>query len=148
MTSSRAPGIALAIRSEWARKPRSCSPTITKLGTSNDDNCGSRSGPVRNAVVIARHMAGDDVLASVASLLQRAVRSVDIVARYGGEEFIIVLPETGRQGAMPFADRIRGAKSTAADLLGQLGRTREAGVIREQLKDDDNPVSETSKESR
>ena len=53
------------------------------------------------------HLAGDDVLFAVAQLLQRAVRSVDTVARYGGEEFVIVLPETGRQGAMSFAERVR-----------------------------------------
>jgi two-component system cell cycle response regulator len=65
------------------------------------------------------HMAGDDVLASVATLLQRAVRSVDIVARYGGEEFIIVLPETGRQGAMAFADRIRERIATHGFAIGE-----------------------------
>lgn len=53
------------------------------------------------------HLAGDEVLATVATLLQRAVRSVDMVARYGGEEFVVVLPETGRQGAVAFAERIR-----------------------------------------
>jgi two-component system cell cycle response regulator len=53
------------------------------------------------------HLAGDDVLIGVASQLQRSVRSVDLVARYGGEEFVIVLPETGKQGAIAFADRIR-----------------------------------------
>jgi len=53
------------------------------------------------------HLAGDEVLASVATLLQRAVRSVDMVARYGGEEFVVVLPETGVQGALAFAERIR-----------------------------------------
>jgi two-component system cell cycle response regulator len=53
------------------------------------------------------HLAGDDVLIAVASLLQRAVRTVDTVARYGGEEFVIVLPETGKQGALAFAERIR-----------------------------------------
>ncbi len=53
------------------------------------------------------HLAGDDVLFAVASVLQRAVRSVDLVARYGGEEFVIVLPETGKQGAIAFAERIR-----------------------------------------
>ena len=65
------------------------------------------------------HMAGDDVLASVATLLQRAVRSVDIVARYGGEEFIIVLPETGRQGAMMFAERVRERISTHGFAIGE-----------------------------
>jgi two-component system cell cycle response regulator len=53
------------------------------------------------------HLAGDDVLFGVATLLQRAVRTVDTVARYGGEEFVIVLPETGKQGALIFAERIR-----------------------------------------
>ena len=53
------------------------------------------------------HLAGDDMLFAVASLLQRAVRTVDLVARYGGEEFVIVLPETGKQGAIAFAERIR-----------------------------------------
>ena len=53
------------------------------------------------------HLAGDDVLAGVGSLLQRAVRTVDTVARYGGEEFVIVLPETGKQGAIAFAERVR-----------------------------------------
>ena len=53
------------------------------------------------------HLAGDDVLFAVATVLQRAVRSVDTVARYGGEEFVIILPETGRQGALSFAERLR-----------------------------------------
>jgi two-component system cell cycle response regulator len=58
------------------------------------------------------HLAGDDVLFGVATLLQRAVRSVDLVARYGGEEFVIVLPETGKQGAIAFAERIRDKVAT------------------------------------
>lgn len=53
------------------------------------------------------HLVGDDVLMEVATLLQRAVRSVDVVARYGGEEFVIVLPETKQPGAVAFAERIR-----------------------------------------
>ena len=53
------------------------------------------------------HLAGDDVLFAVATLLKHAVRSVDTVARYGGEEFVIVLPETGIQGAVAFAERVR-----------------------------------------
>jgi two-component system cell cycle response regulator len=53
------------------------------------------------------HLTGDDVLFGLATLLQRAVRTVDTVARYGGEEFVIVLPETGKQGALAFAERIR-----------------------------------------
>ena len=64
------------------------------------------------------HMAGDDVLSSVAVLLQRAVRSVDTVARYGGEEFVVVLPETGRQGAVAFAERIRERMASHGFVIG------------------------------
>jgi two-component system, cell cycle response regulator len=53
------------------------------------------------------HLAGDDVLIEIAILLHRVVRAVDVVARYGGEEFIVVLPETGAQGAEAFAERLR-----------------------------------------
>ena len=53
------------------------------------------------------HLAGDDVLVEVASMLLRIVRAVDIVARYGGEEFVVVLPETGAPGAEAFAERLR-----------------------------------------
>lgn len=53
------------------------------------------------------HLAGDNVLTEMGNLLQRATRSVDVVARYGGEEFVIVLPETGAEGALVFAERIR-----------------------------------------
>ncbi|MGI8509112.1 MAG: diguanylate cyclase [Gemmatimonadaceae bacterium] len=53
------------------------------------------------------HLVGDEVLRGIAMILQRSVRSVDMVARYGGEEFVIVLPETGETGALAFAERIR-----------------------------------------
>jgi len=58
------------------------------------------------------HLGGDDVLLGVANLLQRAARTVDTVARYGGEEFVIVLPETGKQGALSFAERLRSKLAT------------------------------------
>ena len=35
------------------------------------------------------------------------VRSTDLAARYGGEEFVILLPETGSQGALLVAEKIR-----------------------------------------
>jgi len=53
------------------------------------------------------HLVGDEVLRGVGLILQRSVRSVDMVARYGGEEFVVVLPETGEQGAVAFAERMR-----------------------------------------
>lgn len=53
------------------------------------------------------HLVGDEVLRGIAMILQRSLRSVDMVARYGGEEFVVVLPETTEQGAVAFAERIR-----------------------------------------
>ena len=40
------------------------------------------------------HQAGDEVLRSIAKLLRRRVRDMDLVARYGGEEFAVILPGT------------------------------------------------------
>jgi two-component system cell cycle response regulator len=53
------------------------------------------------------HLAGDQVLEAIGNVLSHAARTVDTVARYGGEEFAIVLPETGQQGAVAFAERLR-----------------------------------------
>ena len=55
----------------------------------------------------AGHLAGDSVLRQLGALLDDAVRKVDIVARYGGEEFVVMLPETRREGAVVFAERLR-----------------------------------------
>lgn len=53
------------------------------------------------------HHAGDDVLASVAHVLQTTTRRNDIVARFGGEEFSILLPGVTEQEACQAAERIR-----------------------------------------
>ena len=54
------------------------------------------------------HQAGDAVLKSLAALLrERARAGIDVAARVGGEEFAVLLPETGRDGALGIADRIR-----------------------------------------
>ncbi len=53
------------------------------------------------------HLAGDKVLQEVAKLVQKNMRTGDILARYGGEEFIAILPETDKIKAMDLADRLR-----------------------------------------
>ena len=56
------------------------------------------------------HRTGDAVLAAFAQTIKRCVREqIDWVARYGGEEFVIVLPETGAEGAFAAAERYRVA---------------------------------------
>lgn len=53
------------------------------------------------------HHAGDDVLTSVAHVLQTTTRRNDIVARFGGEEFSILLPGVTEDEACQAAERIR-----------------------------------------
>jgi len=59
------------------------------------------------------HMAGDEVLRKIATLLRNNTRRVDTVARWGGEEFSVVLPHTGRDGAIRCAERLRACIETS-----------------------------------
>jgi diguanylate cyclase (GGDEF)-like protein len=78
------------------------------------------------------HPRGDDVLRIVSSAVRGALRDMDLPARYGGEEFTVILPETGPEGALKVAERIR-AGVAGADLVGRPGepavhRTVSVGV--------------------
>ncbi len=53
------------------------------------------------------HLAGDQVLTTLAVLMRKAVRDIDAVGRYGGEEFGIVLPHTNLDRALVLAERLR-----------------------------------------
>ena len=55
------------------------------------------------------HMAGDEALKRVATVLRGALRDGDSVARYGGEEFFVLLPETPAATAADLAKRVRAA---------------------------------------
>ena len=53
------------------------------------------------------HLVGDVVLRSVARLLQRNLREIDMIGRYGGEEFLLLLVETPTEQALPIAQRLK-----------------------------------------
>jgi two-component system chemotaxis response regulator CheY len=53
------------------------------------------------------HVAGDDVLRSVADALADACRRGDVVYRYGGEEMLVLLPEQDLETAVAAAERMR-----------------------------------------
>jgi diguanylate cyclase (GGDEF)-like protein len=55
------------------------------------------------------HIAGDEVLRDVASVLAGSVRDNDAVGRFGGEEFMAYLVHTSASGAMVPAERVRAA---------------------------------------
>jgi diguanylate cyclase (GGDEF)-like protein len=52
------------------------------------------------------HLAGDQVLSKIAGVISRSCRESDIAARYGGEEFVLILPDTGSEGAIEIGERI------------------------------------------
>ncbi|MEZ5781212.1 MAG: diguanylate cyclase [Rhizobiaceae bacterium] len=65
------------------------------------------------------HVAGDQILRSVASVIARSARAQDLVARYGGEEIALVLPGCDLTNAQLIADRIRaGVEATRTEVRG------------------------------
>ena len=53
------------------------------------------------------HQAGDQVLALVAGMIKKQLRSNDVLARYGGEEFVALLSTIDEAKAGDIAERIR-----------------------------------------
>lgn len=58
------------------------------------------------------HNAGNSVLRAIGEVLRTQLREVDVACRVGGEEFGLIMPETGADGAMQAAERIRRATAT------------------------------------
>lgn len=59
------------------------------------------------------HLVGDTVLRTVSGAVGDMTRSIDIGARYGGDELAILVIETGVEGGMRLAERIRAAVADA-----------------------------------
>ncbi len=98
-------GIFEILEHEVARSRREESPLALVLGDIDDfkrinDTCG--------------HAVGDAVLRAVAAAIRGSVRATDAVARWGGEEFLVVLPNTGLEGAALVAEKIRAAVAAIA----------------------------------
>lgn len=53
------------------------------------------------------HPCGDEVLKTVARCIKESTRGSDLVYRYGGEEFMVLLADTGLDGAALLAERLR-----------------------------------------
>ena len=53
------------------------------------------------------HLVGSRMITEVGLLLKANIRKSDIAARYGGDEFVLVLPNTGKDGAKVLAGNLR-----------------------------------------
>ena len=76
------------------------------------------------------HPFGDVVLQELAGIMKATARDTDVVARTGGDEFVIVLPDTGWQGALTFAERLRRKVDdfSFGAATGAIGLTISVGV--------------------
>lgn len=75
------------------------------------------------------HVAGDEVLRTVAERLQVAIRRGDIAARVGGDEFVILLfGVANTSGAARIAEKIRLAIAAPMDSLDGLSPHMSIGV--------------------
>jgi len=84
---------------EWDRSVRASKPisiVLIDIDHFKEMNDTLGHGPADRALV-----------AFAAELKQIARRPADLVARYGGDEFVLVLPETGPDGAMVIAQQIQ-----------------------------------------
>lgn len=53
------------------------------------------------------HLAGDEVLKALGQTIRTSIRKADCFFRWGGDEFLLVLPNTGKEGARKLAEKLR-----------------------------------------
>jgi diguanylate cyclase (GGDEF)-like protein len=86
------------LRAEWRQaKRRNSTVTVLAIDLDHFKNINDTRG----------HPFGDIVLQELAGIMKATARDTDAVARHGGDEFVIVLPDTGWEGALTFAERLR-----------------------------------------
>jgi diguanylate cyclase (GGDEF)-like protein len=73
------------------------------------------------------HAFGDECLIKIAKALGQALhRADDLLARFGGEEFVVLLRETGEQGARSVAERMHRA-------VWELGEVNQASPFEKRM---------------
>ncbi|HEX4900314.1 MAG TPA: GGDEF domain-containing protein, partial [Pyrinomonadaceae bacterium] len=73
------------------------------------------------------HAIGDRVLASIAGVIRKELRQMDVLARYAGDEFVIIMPMASQQMAVSVRDRIRTAVE-GQKFSVRTGKTVELGL--------------------
>jgi len=65
------------------------------------------------------HLIGDRVIKTIAAVIQKSIRKIDILGRYGGDEFLVILPESTLEMARKVGERIQ--KNLAVYQMNVLG---------------------------
>jgi len=55
------------------------------------------------------HSEGDKLLRSVATVVSKRIRKIDVFARIGGDEFVLLLPDTAQAGALSAMQKVEQA---------------------------------------
>jgi len=84
------------------------------------------------------HVAGDNVLKSLAKFLQSRLRKTDIIGRYGGEEFAVVMTDSSEENAIRVMNEVREGFGAVAHTAGDksFNVTLSCGVRAVEDKDD------------
>jgi len=61
------------------------------------------------------HQKGDELLVTIARLLRKRLRQLDLVARLGGDEFAVILPHTNEEQAQLISEQILASIITATE---------------------------------
>lgn len=90
---------------------------ILEILTHEQTRCDRGAGPLSVCMIdvdlfkrvndTLGHGAGDRVLQKCVEIAQGELRAIDFLGRFGGEEFLLVLTQTGREGAHECAERVR-----------------------------------------
>ena len=65
------------------------------------------------------HATGDEIIRTFTKTVSGIIRKTDMLFRYGGEEFVVIMSNTGRDGSMLLAERIRRGIERMEVLLPQ-----------------------------
>lgn len=68
------------------------------------------------------HIAGDQALQQIASIMKNSIRSSDILSRYGGEEFVIIMPSIDISNAIKKAEGLRRHVESFQFQIGSAGQ--------------------------
>jgi diguanylate cyclase (GGDEF)-like protein/putative nucleotidyltransferase with HDIG domain len=73
------------------------------------------------------HATGDRLLASIAAVMRKELRQMDILARYAGDEFVAIMPMASNAMAASVGERIQVAVESKKFAI-RSGRTVEVGI--------------------